>query len=159
MTPTEWNLVDVHFRRMTLRDLDDVMFVEQRAFAAPWSRQAFLSEMVDNQFARYFVAEYQQRVIAYAGIWLIVDEGHVTNIAVDPDHRGRHLGESLLTMLLSVCAANHIHRITLEVRVSNVVAQRLYEKFGFVNVGVRKGYYTDNREDAIIMWADVPAHA
>lgn len=144
---------------MALRDLDGVMHVERRSFSAPWSRQAFMTELIDNQFARYFVAECEGRIVGYAGVWLIVDEGHVTNIAVDPDFRGIHLGERLLSTLVETCAAYGARRMTLEVRVSNTVAQRLYHKFGFVGVGIRKGYYTDNHEDALIMWADVhPAH-
>lgn len=142
---------------MTLRDVDGVLRVEHRAFTAPWSRQAFLSELVDNQFARYIVAICDNRIVGYAGVWLIIDEGHVTNIAVDPDFRGLHLGEALLQTLMSSCIARGIIRMTLEVRVSNTVAQRLYEKFGFEGVGVRKGYYTDNGEDASIMWVTLPA--
>lgn len=148
---------EVQFRQMNLKDIDGVLAVEQRAFTAPWSRQAFLAELVDNQFAYYFVAEYQGRIVGYAGIWLIVDEGHVTNIAVDPDFQGHHLGEALLKQLLALCMSRYIARITLEVRVSNEVAQNLYRKFGFEGVGRRKGYYTDNGEDALIMWANVPA--
>ncbi|MCL6444495.1 MAG: ribosomal protein S18-alanine N-acetyltransferase, partial [Alicyclobacillus sp.] len=91
----------------------------------------------------------------YAGVWLIVDEGHVTNIAVDPDFRGRHLGETLLKALMATCRSQGMRRMTLEVRVTNGVAQRLYEKLGFKGVGIRKGYYTDNHEDALIMWADL----
>ncbi|OFW79494.1 MAG: ribosomal-protein-alanine N-acetyltransferase [Alicyclobacillus sp. RIFOXYA1_FULL_53_8] len=159
MATTEWNTDAPTLRRMSLQDLDDVMVVEHRSFTAPWSRQAFLRELVDNQFARYVVAEYHGKVVGYAGIWLIMDEGHVTNIAVDPDVRGRHLGELLLRTLMSVCLAQNILRMTLEVRVTNTVAQGLYEKLGFVRSGLRKGYYTDNREDALIMWADLtPEH-
>lgn len=144
-------------RRMLLSDLDDVLRVEHRAFTAPWSRQAFLGELVENGLAKYIVAECDGRVVGYAGLWIIMDEGHVTNIAVDPDFRGRHFGERLLQSLMSMCAASGGHKMTLEVRVSNDIAQRLYRKYGFERVGVRKGYYTDNREDAVIMWVDLPA--
>lgn len=146
-------------RPMTLRDVDGVLQVEHRSFTAPWSRQAFLTELVDNHFARYVVAEVDGRIVGYAGIWLIIDEGHVTNIAVDPDYRGQHLGETLLQTLISICMANSVHRMTLEVRVSNHVALSLYEKFGFEKVGVRKGYYTDNGEDAHIMWVTLPGQS
>ncbi len=149
---------DITLRRMTLKDLDDVLAVEHRCFSAPWSRQAFLSELADNHFARYIVAEHAGRVIGYAGVWLIVDEGHITNVAVDPDYRGRRLGETLMRALMAECAAHGIVRMTLEVRVSNVIAQNLYRKLGFEAVGVRKGYYTDNNEDALIMWANLGAH-
>jgi len=145
-------------RMMMVRDLDSVMLVEKRSFTSPWSRQAFLTELVDNQLARYLVADYDGRVVGYAGVWLIAGEGHVTNIAVDPDFRGRQLGESLLVGLMSLCLAQNVLRMTLEVRVSNTVAQRLYQKHGFESVGLRTGYYTDNNEDAMIMWADVAAN-
>lgn len=147
---------DLEVRRMRLEDVDAVLQVEHRCFTAPWSRQAFVTEIVDNQFARYIVLEYHGRIIGYAGIWLIVDEGHITNVAVDPDYRRNHLGETLLHALTSICLSNGVRRMTLEVRVSNIGAQRLYEKFGFVSVGLRRGYYTDNNEDAAIMWADIP---
>lgn len=153
---TAWNPDAVRLRRMTVADLDGVLAVERRAFSAPWSRQAFLSELVDNHFARYIVMEYEGRIIGYAGVWLIVDEGHVTNIAVDPDFQGRHLGDKLMRALITMCIAHRARRMTLEVRVSNTKAQNLYKKYGFVGVGIRKGYYTDNLEDALIMWADLP---
>ncbi|MCF8566356.1 ribosomal protein S18-alanine N-acetyltransferase [Alicyclobacillus tolerans] len=155
MTNLELSAHPLKIRKMTLSDLDGVLEVEHRSFTAPWSRQAFLRELVDNQFARYIVADDVSRVIGYAGVWLILDEGHVTNIAVDPDYRGQHLGELLLRSLMTICLARGIKRMTLEVRVSNHVAKALYEKLGFVGVGVRKGYYTDNREDALIMWTDL----
>ncbi|WAH36668.1 ribosomal protein S18-alanine N-acetyltransferase [Alicyclobacillus dauci] len=143
-------------RRMLLQDLDQVLQVEHRSFTAPWSRQAFLGELVENRLARYVVAEYDGRIAGYGGLWLIMDEGHVTNIAVDPDFRGLKLGDRLLRTLMSMCAASGGRKMTLEVRVSNTVAQNLYHKYGFERVGLRKGYYTDNKEDAIIMWADLP---
>lgn len=147
---------EFELRRMTLRDVENVLVVERRSFTAPWSRQAFMTELVDNQFARYIVAEHDGRIVGYAGVWLIIDEGHVTNIAVDPEYRGHHLGETLLRTLMAICAAHGGTRMTLEVRVTNEVAQNLYKKLGFTGAGIRKGYYTDNREDALIMWADLP---
>jgi ribosomal-protein-alanine N-acetyltransferase len=147
---------DIRLRRMTVHDLDQVMQIERRSFSAPWSRHAFLTELVDNQFARYIVAEHRGRIVGYAGIWLILDEGHVTNVAVDPDYRGRRLGERLMRALMTLCAAQGISRMTLEVRVTNYVAQHLYRKLGFQDAGIRRGYYTDNQEDALIMWATLP---
>ncbi|RIV17144.1 ribosomal-protein-alanine N-acetyltransferase [Alicyclobacillaceae bacterium I2511] len=150
-----WDPAAVSMRNMRLQDVDFVLRVERRSFSAPWSRQAFTTELVDNQFARYWVLEYHGRIIGYAGVWLIVDEGHITNIAIDPEFRGRRLGERLMRGLLAQCLANGMKRVTLEVRVTNGVAQNLYRKLGFVDSGVRKGYYTDNREDALIMWAEL----
>ncbi len=151
-----WDPAGVSLRPMRLQDVDFVLRVERRSFTAPWSRQAFLTELVDNQFARYWVMEYRGRIIGYVGVWLIVDEGHITNIAIDPEFRGRRLGERLLRALMAQCVAHGMQRVTLEVRVTNEVAQNLYRKLGFVDSGVRKGYYTDNREDALIMWAELP---
>ncbi|MCL6454113.1 MAG: ribosomal protein S18-alanine N-acetyltransferase [Alicyclobacillus sp.] len=145
-------------RRMTLRDIDQVLEVEHLCFTAPWSRQAFVTELVDNRLAEYLVLEHDHRVIGYIGVWLVIDEGHITNVAVHPDFRGQHLGEFLMRTVMDNCAARGMRRITLEVRVTNTVAQNLYRKLGFVAVGKRRGYYTDNNEDAIIMWADLPAH-
>lgn len=151
-----WDPSQLEIRRMNIQDIDRVLAVEHRSFTAPWSRQAFMTELIDNQFARYIVAEYAGRLIGYAGVWLIIDEGHVTNIAVDPDFRGKHLGEMLMKTLMSICIAQGALKMTLEVRVSNDTAKKLYTKLGFEGVGVRKGYYTDNQEDALIMWADLP---
>jgi ribosomal-protein-alanine N-acetyltransferase len=151
-----WDPAAVVLRDMTIHDIDRVLAVEHRCFTAPWSRQAFLTELVDNQFARYIVAEYRGRIIGYSGVWLIVDEAHVTNIAVDPDFQGKHLGEQILRTVMAQSSVRGMERITLEVRVSNTPAKNLYLKLGFKGVGIRKGYYTDNREDALIMWADLP---
>jgi ribosomal-protein-alanine N-acetyltransferase len=159
MTSVEWDASKLLVRPMGLQDVPQVLEVERRCFSAPWSRQAFLTELADNHFARYFVLDYGGRVIGYAGVWMIVDEGHVTNIAVDPDFRGLKLGELLLRTLMNECLAHGLRRMTLEVRVSNSAAQNLYRKLGFSGVGVRKGYYTDNNEDALIMWADLPPQA
>lgn len=151
-----WEPSDVSLRKMTLHDVDRVLHVEKRCFSTPWSRQAFVTELVQNQFAYYMVAEYDNQIIGYAGVWLIIDEGHITNIAIDPDFRGMKLGETLLRTMAAHCMANGVQRMTLEVRVSNTVAQNLYKKLNFLSVGLRKGYYTDNNEDAMIMWVDLP---
>ncbi|MCL6487751.1 ribosomal protein S18-alanine N-acetyltransferase [Alicyclobacillus mali (ex Roth et al. 2021)] len=156
MSPGPFDPQKLSIRRMMLKDLDDVMRVETRSFTAPWSRQAFVGELVENRLARYVVAEYDGRVVGYAGFWMIMDEGHITNIAVDPDFRGLKLGERLLEAIMSMCMALGGRKMTLEVRITNHVAQNLYRKYGFERVGVRKGYYTDNNEDALIMWVDLP---
>lgn len=142
-------------RRMMLQDIEQVLEIEHRCFTSPWSRQAFVTELVDNRLAEYIVLEYEGRIIGYVGVWLVIDEGHITNVAIDPEFRGRHLGEYLMRTMMENCAAHGIQRITLEVRLTNTVAQQLYQKLGFVSVGKRRGYYTDNNEDALIMWADV----
>nr|WP_309122382.1 ribosomal protein S18-alanine N-acetyltransferase [Paenibacillus sp.] len=147
---------EVIFRMMRYEDIPEVSAIEVESFATPWSEQAFISELTQNQFAQYIVMEYEGRLIGYGGMWIIIDEAHVTNIAVTGDFRGRRLGERMLAELGSRAVRLGAQRMTLEVRPSNAVARRMYEKFGFEAVGLRPGYYSDNGEDAIIMWAELP---
>jgi ribosomal-protein-alanine N-acetyltransferase len=137
---------------MQLRHVAGVLEIERRSFPTPWSEHAFVSELTQNAYAHYIVALRGARVIGYGGMWLILDEAHVTNIAVHPDERGQGLGERLLGTLEERAAAHGCHRMTLEVRPSNLVAQHLYQKHGFRVQGRRLGYYTDTHEDALIMW-------
>jgi len=137
---------------MTSEYLDGVLAIEKVSFPTPWTRNSFLNEIYNNDFAYYYVARAGQKVIGYAGLWIILDEAHVTNVAAHPDYRGRRLGEVLLKVLMREAVYLGADRMTLEVRVSNRSARRLYERLGFVSAGVRKGYYNDNKEDAIIMW-------
>ncbi len=139
---------------MQLADLDEVMEVERVSFPSPWSRQAFIRELTDNLYAHYIVARAGGKVVGYAGMWLVMGEAHVTNIAIHPDKRGRGYGERLLRQLMKEAVAAKANRMTLEVRKANQVAQSLYAKLDFTAQGVRKRYYTDTNEDAIIMWND-----
>lgn len=139
---------------MTTADLAQVVEIERRSFPTPWSRYAFLSELTQNVYAHYVVARRGGRVLGYAGMWCILDEAHVTNIAVHPDHRGQGLGDRLLTALEERARARGVRRMTLEVRPSNTVAQALYRRHGFVARGRRRGYYSDTHEDALIMWKE-----
>lgn len=140
---------------MTLQDLEAVHAVERTSFMTPWSMRAFVSELTENAYADYIVARTADgQVVGYAGQWIVLDEAHVTNIAVHQNHRGRGIGERLLLELMARAKARGARRMTLEVRRSNLPAQQLYLKLGFVARGVRKGYYTDTREDAIVMWRD-----
>ncbi|MFC4766879.1 ribosomal protein S18-alanine N-acetyltransferase [Effusibacillus consociatus] len=143
------------YRRMQLSDIDRILEIEHRSFSAPWSRAAFEGELTRNHFAKYIVVEIDGVVAGYAGMWIIIDEAHITNIAIDPAYRGRKLGENLLRQMMMVAVWNGADRMTLEVRVSNKTAQSLYQKLGFIKYGIRKGYYSDNGEDAIIMWANL----
>ncbi|PZE19621.1 ribosomal protein S18-alanine N-acetyltransferase [Paenibacillus xerothermodurans] len=143
---------------MRLDDIPAICAIEQEAFATPWTAGAFQNELTTNQFARYVVMEHHGEVIGYGGMWMIMDEAHVTNVAVRKDCRGRKLGERLMRELKQLADFLGASRMTLEVRPSNLVAQRLYEKLGFYSVGVRRGYYTDNKEDALVMWADLANH-
>ncbi|WP_410513738.1 ribosomal protein S18-alanine N-acetyltransferase [Paenibacillus sp. BR2-3] len=146
------------FRLMKVEDIPDILIIEREAFTMPWTEEAFRNELTHNHFAKYMVMELQDRIIGYAGLWAIVDEAHVTNIALLEAYRGRKWGERLLEELMKTASYLGMKSITLEVRVSNEIAQNLYRKKGFRSAGTRKGYYSDNREDALIMWADLPAY-
>ncbi len=145
---------EITFTEMREEHLPQVLDIENRSYPTPWSRRAFLSELQDNAFADYIVALMGDRVVGYAGMWLLFDEAHITNIAVHPDVRGRRIGDLLLTELERRAIARGARRMTLEVRPSNAAAQRLYKSHGFQPRGLRRGYYSDTREDAIIMWKD-----
>lgn len=140
-------------RRMTTLDIDGVLAVEQQSFTTPWSREGFVNEM-SNELSYYLVMVEAGNIIGYAGMWLIVDEAHVTNVAILPEYRGRKLGEKLMATLLEHAKVRGATRMTLEVRASNEVAQGLYSKFGFTSQGRRRNYYTDTKEDALIMWRE-----
>lgn len=140
-------------RRMTAADVDGVAAVEAATFPTPWSRDAFASEM-RNVAARYLVAEKDGKIIGYAGAWIILDESHITNIAVLKEERGQGIGRALTAGLLQYLSNLGAAYATLEVRKSNEVAQNLYKSLGFIKLGVRKRYYEDNGEDAFIMVCD-----
>lgn len=140
-------------RRMVEGDIEAVAAIEAATFPTPWSRDAFASEM-RNVAARYLVAEVEGVVIGFAGAWIILDEAHVTNIAVLREYRGRGFGRLLTAGLMQYLANLGAAYVTLEVRRSNAVAQGLYESLGFQRLGVRKRYYEDNGEDALIMVCD-----
>lgn len=139
---------------MQLKDLPEVLIVEKLSFPVPWSKQAFLNEL-RNKYALYLVARENDTVCGYIGMWLIIDEGHITNLAVHPAYRRRGIGRLLLKNLIEEGKKHGLSRLTLEVRRSNMAAQNLYREFGFKQVGVRPQYYLDNREDALIMWKEL----
>ncbi|QYR20852.1 ribosomal protein S18-alanine N-acetyltransferase [Paenibacillus sp. sptzw28] len=145
------------FRTMTPSDIPVIAQIEHEAFTCPWTQEAFMNELTNNHFARYMVMEYDGDVIGYGGMWTIMDEAHVTNIAVRAGYRGQGLGKKLMTELQRTAVFFGAARMTLEVRVSNEIAQRLYRKLGFEPAGIRPGYYSDNQEDALIMWAELSA--
>lgn len=149
------HMSDIIVRIMNERDIDDVLAIEEMSFSNPWSRKSFVLEITKNNLARYVVAELEGKVIGYGGMWLVIDEGHITNIAVHKDYRGLGAGNLLLESLINICKEIGIIKMTLEVRKSNYIAQSLYKKYGFKEFGVRPGYYSDNNEDAIIMWKSV----
>jgi ribosomal-protein-alanine N-acetyltransferase len=140
---------------MNFMDVDAVVKVEQETFTTPWSRAAFEAETSDNELAYYLVVDDSGTIAGYAGMWLIIDEAHVTNIAMLAAYRGAGLGEKLVRALMELARERGAVSMTLEVRVSNEKAQSLYAKLGFVPRGKRRNYYTDNREDALIMWCEL----
>ncbi len=144
---------EVLIRRMTMADVAGVAAVEAATFPTPWSQSAFESEM-RNVAARYLVAEKDGAIIGYAGAWIILDESHITNIAVLSDYRGQGIGRRLTEGLMAYLSNLGAAYATLEVRKSNAVAQSLYQSLGFIKLGVRKRYYEDNGEDALIMVCD-----
>lgn len=143
---------------MRSEDMEDVMVIENLAFPTAWPANAFLSEIKQNQLAYYVVARFgetkeSRKVVGYAGVWLVIDEVHITTIAVHPEERGKKIGEQLLLYLLNYAINRNIRWATLEVRESNKSAQSLYKKYGFSQVGVRKNYYAEEGENAVVMWA------
>ncbi len=148
----------VRIEPMREEDLDEVLAIERASFRSPWSRQAFLYELRDNRVAQLWVARvtegvHRERVVAYLCLWRVADEVHVTNFAVHPDLRHRGIGRHLMGTLLEHYRRQGATRAALEVRPSNHEARRLYEAFGFRQVGLRKGYYFDTGEDAVLMEA------
>jgi [ribosomal protein S18]-alanine N-acetyltransferase len=137
---------------MRMEDVARVLEIEQVSFPTPWPRDAYTHELRENRLACYLVARIMHEIVGYTGMWIILDEAHVTTIAVDPAHRRQRIGERLLVSLLDEAMRRGARWVTLEVRKSNAPAQTLYHKYGFKEIGVRKGYYSDNREDAIVMW-------
>ncbi len=133
---------------LTMENLEGVYEVEVSSFSSPWSKQAFIDE-INNPLARYFVLETEDEVIGYAGLWHIIDEGHITNIAIKKEFRGQGLSKLLLKELIKFFDDNSLSFLTLEVRESNTVARGLYESFGFKIIGERKKYY-ENNETAVL---------
>ena len=132
-------------------DIPAVHAIESASFPSPWPPYAFRGELETNRMAHYLVVRAGERLVAYAGIWLMVDEAHVTTFAVLPACRRRGIGGRLLSELIELAADLGASVVTLEVRLSNAGARRLYQEFGFRPVGVRPRYYSDNGEDALIM--------
>ena len=141
----------ISFREMRPEDAEAVEEVEKASFSVPWSRKSFWEEAA-NERTYYLLALEDDRVIGYAGTWILDDEAQITNVAVAPEYRGKKVGSRLMTELIKEAKKRGATRMTLEVRPSNTAALALYEKFGFKDFGHRPHYYLDNGEDAVIMW-------
>lgn len=136
---------------MGLDDLPAVHAIERASFTSPWPDHAYRSEIESNRLAHYLVARAGDSVAAYGGMWLMVDEAHITTFAVHPAWRRQGIAQRLLIAFLDLAVDRGAHEATLEVRLSNLPARRLYEKYGFRPVGLRPRYYSDDHEDALIM--------
>ena len=146
-------LPDVHIIPMRRRHVRAVLRIEQQVYPRPWTHSLFVSELALRSTRAYFVARSGRDVIGYAGLMMTLNDGHVTTIAVDPAWHRNKVGTRLLLALAQEAIARSATALTLEVRLSNHGAQHMYRRFGFVPVGVRKGYYPETGEDALVMWA------
>lgn len=138
---------------MTAGDIPAVLRIESLSFTTAWPPNAFWNEIHDNKLAHYYVGRVDGKIVGYGGIWVILDDSHITTIAVHPELRGRKMGEELLLHLLEDGIVRGASWMTLEVRESNEGAQNLYKKYGFTVVSTRRAYYSDNNENALVMWA------
>ncbi len=146
---------ELTIRWMTVEDIDEVMTVEHTSFSSPWKKEDILHDLVENPFSDYLVVEKNNQVIGYCGAWTVVESAQITNIAILPSERGNRYGERLFNRMIRWLKLKDAKELSLEVRESNVAAQRLYERFGMKAVGKRKNYYRDNGEDAIVMWVEL----
>jgi ribosomal-protein-alanine N-acetyltransferase len=154
--------LDVTIGPMRRRHLRGVLRIEQQVYPRPWSMGLFMSELGIRGSRIYVVARVGTTLVGYGGLMLIADDGHVTTLAVDPAWHRHKLGTRLLHTLATTAIRRGAKNLTLEVRASNQPAQNLYRAFGFAPAGIRKGYYVETQEDAIIMWAndvDTPEYA
>ncbi|GGA76269.1 ribosomal protein S18-alanine N-acetyltransferase [Ornithinibacillus halotolerans] len=148
-------MAELTIRKMELDDIPQVMFVELASFTSPWTEKVFHQELMDNNYAHYYIMELDKKIIGYVGMWVVYEDSQITNIAILPGYRGQKLGEKLFRFAIQKAMSLGAMRLSLEVRVTNIVAQKMYRKFGLVPGGIRKNYYTDNQEDAVVMWVNL----
>jgi len=137
-------------RKMTEQDLDEIMLIEKESFSLPWSRQSYEAEL-ENQYANYLVCDWEGEVAAYVGMWTVFEDAHITNVAVSRKFRQMGMGRALMLEEEKLALAKQASRIILEVRPSNTAALLMYNELGYIPTSLRKEYYSDNQEDAIIM--------
>ncbi|MBG9454395.1 alanine acetyltransferase [Lysinibacillus sphaericus] len=147
---------NVLFRKMVSEDVPVVYEIELATFSTPWTLDSFYYEVHENQYAHYVLAidEYNN-IIGFCGMWMVIDAAQITNVAVIDAARGRGIGEGLMREAMRIAKDHSMEVMSLEVRVTNTVAQNLYRKLDFQDGGIRKGYYTDNGEDALVMWVNL----
>ncbi len=141
----------MELREMVFNDLDQVVVLENELFASPWTKENFIYELCENEFSNNYVLVEDNKIIGYIGFWITFDICQITTLGIAKEYQGRGLSCILMDKCIEVAKQNECFNITLEVRVSNIVAQKLYEKYGFTNAAVRKNYYSDNGEDAYLM--------
>ncbi len=154
---TQDDNMSILVREMNECDIEFIADIEKRTFPCPWSMESFREELNLHERAMYLVAEVngKKQPKAYAGMWIVLDEAHITNIAVEPELRGKGIGTILLNALFDCARTRDIKSMTLEVRESNIPAQKLYQRLGFFVAGKRNRYYSDNQENALIMWKNL----
>jgi ribosomal-protein-alanine N-acetyltransferase len=142
------------FSLMTMADIQQIVALEKMCFSMPWSEKLFVNE-IENNNSYFLTATIMGNLIGYAGFWLIIDEAHIVNLAVHPEFRRQGIGGMLLKIILDLAKQKGALKATLEVRETNTPANLLYERLGFVCVALRKGYYADTKEHAVVMWMDL----
>lgn len=145
----------ITYRQMTLADVPAVHDIEVATFPTPWSLDSFYYEMNENEYAHYIVAEHEGQIVGFCGLWNVIDAAQITNVAVTMSLRGQRIGETLMREAMRIAKEAGMDVMSLEVRVTNTVAQNLYKKLGFQEGGLRKKYYVDNGEDALVMWVNL----
>ena len=147
----------IKVEKMHKKDISSIMEIEIKAYGTfHWSESGFEAE-IENSLGNYFVIktnDEKEELLGYCGFWSILEEAHITTIAIKDSYRGKHLGELLLQQMIDIGYQKDIKWFTLEVRISNIAAQELYKKYGFQSLGLRKKYYQDTQEDALIMWTE-----
>jgi ribosomal-protein-alanine N-acetyltransferase len=139
-------------RPMRRGDIKEIIEIEKASFQDPWREDAFYNELYNKDISIFLVMEVDGKVVGYGGMWVIKDEAHIVNLAIHPQYRRQGLGQKLMKVLFEKAEKRGVQRITLEVRASNIVAQNFYKKLGFQEIAIRKKYYRDTKEDAIVMW-------
>ena len=148
-------MAEAFIRAIREEDVRQIHEIETLCFPMPWSEESILHDVKENVVARWLVMDDGEgRVLAYAGMWFVLDEAHVCNVAVHPDCRRLGYGRKIMEALMQLAMDNSMSMMTLEVRRSNLAAQNLYHACGFLDVGYRKRYYEDNKEDALIMYKE-----
>lgn len=147
-------MLPITIEPMKRKDISAVLRIEQASFADPWTEGMFLRDIRDNRLAHFLVAKHKGEIVGYAGLWLICDEVHLVNLAVEPQSRKQGIGRELLMAMLKIARDKGAQKATLEVRASNLKAQKFYQHFGFRPIAVRKRYYAHPKDDAVIMCQD-----